>query len=70
MKEDSWSGRLSEGRIVEYAYKELSDGVVALSAKVDGQLTMVVQRNIGTPVTRKQVEAVIEQNFRMAQLAN
>jgi hypothetical protein len=70
MKEDSWSGRLSEGRIVEYAYKELSNGVVALSAKVDGQLTMVVQRNIGTPVTRKQVEAVIEQNFRMAQLAN
>ena len=55
---------------MKYAYKELSDGVVALSAEVDGQLTMVMQRDIGTPVTRKQVEAVIEQNFRMAQLAD
>jgi hypothetical protein len=70
MKEDSWSGRLSEGRIVKYAYKELSDGVVVLSAEVDGQLTMVVQRAIRTPVTRKQVEAAIEQNFRMAHLEN
>jgi hypothetical protein len=70
MREDSWSGRLADGRVVKYAYKELSDGVAALSAKVDGRLTMVVQRDIRAPVTRKQVEAVFEQNFRVAQSAN
>ena len=64
MKEDSWIGTLPDGRVVKYAYKELSDGVAALSAKVEGRLTMVVQRDIRAPQTRKQVEAVFEQNFR------
>ncbi len=70
MKEDSWSGRLAGGRVVKYAYKELSDGVAALSAKVNGRLTMVVQRDINAPVTRKQVEVVFEQNSRVAQSVN
>ena len=65
MKQDSWIGTLPDGRIVQYAYKELADGVAALSAKVEGRLTMVVQRDIRAPVTRKQVEAVFEQNFRV-----
>jgi hypothetical protein len=65
MKEDSWISTLPDGRVVKYAYKELSDGVAALSAKVEGRFTMVVQRDIRAPQTRKQVEAVFEQNFRV-----
>lgn len=63
MKEDSWIDTLPDGRIVKYGYKELSDGVAALSAKVEGRLVMIVQRDVRAPVTREEVAALFEQNL-------
>jgi roadblock/LC7 domain-containing protein len=68
MKEDSWNAISTDGRIVKYAYKELSDGIASISAKVSGRFLMMLQRSISAPLTRKQVEAVFEQNHRVAPL--
>jgi hypothetical protein len=61
MKEDSWKVISADGRIVKYAYKELSDGIAGISAKVNGRFLMILQRSIRAPLTRKQVEAVFAQ---------
>jgi hypothetical protein len=63
MKEDSWNGTLSDGRSVKYGYKELSDGVAALSAKVERRLMMIVQKGVRAPMTREQVEWFFEQKL-------
>jgi hypothetical protein len=57
---ESWTATSSDGKIVRFAYKELSDGVAGISAKTDGRFVMIVQRSIRAPLTRKQVEAVFE----------
>lgn len=58
---ESWTATSSDGKIVRFAYKELSDGVAGISAKMDGRFVMIVQRGIRAPLTRNQVEAVFEQ---------
>ena len=62
MKEDTWDKISNDGRIVKYAYKELSDGVAGISAKKNGRFLMILQRSIRAPLTRKQVEAVFERS--------
>jgi hypothetical protein len=57
---ESWTTTSNGGKIVRFAYKELSDGVAGISAKTDGRFVMIVQRSIRAPLTRKQVEAVFE----------
>jgi hypothetical protein len=60
MKEDTWDTISNDGRIVKYAYKELSDGIAGISAKKNGRFLMILQRSVRAPLTRKQVEAVFE----------
>ena len=60
---DSWSATSRDGRTIQYAYKELSDGTAAISATADGCTTMILQRNLKAPMTRAQVEAAFEENF-------
>ena len=62
MREDSWNVISADGRIVQYAYKELSDGVAGISTETDRRFVMILQRSIRAPLTRKQVEAVFEQD--------
>ncbi|MGA7189380.1 MAG: hypothetical protein WBY66_12850, partial [Candidatus Acidiferrales bacterium] len=64
MKEDVWIAISTEGRIVKYGYKELTDGVAGISAKMHGRFLMILQRSIRAPLTRKQVEANFEQFLR------
>jgi hypothetical protein len=64
MKEDTWNAISTDGRIVKYAYKELSDGVAGISAKKNGRFLMILQRSIRAPLTRKQVEAVFERTCK------
>jgi hypothetical protein len=64
MKYDSWTTKSSDGRTVEFAYKELSDGVAGVSAKTDLLSVMVIQRSIRAPLTRKQVERIFEHDGR------
>jgi hypothetical protein len=61
MRQDSWNSTSSDGKIVKYGYKELTDGIAAISKKVDGKLLMILQRSVRAPLTRKQVEVVFEQ---------
>jgi hypothetical protein len=61
MREDTWIAISTDGRIVKYGYKELSDGIAGISAKMHGRFLMILQRSIRAPLTRKQVEAVFEQ---------
>ena len=61
MRYESWTTNSSDGKIVRFAYKELSDGVAGISAKTDGRFVMILQRSIRAPLTRKQVEDVFEQ---------
>jgi hypothetical protein len=63
MKEDTWNAISTDGRIVKYGYKELSDGVAGISAKRNGRFLMILQRSIRAPLTRKEVEAVFEQTY-------
>jgi hypothetical protein len=58
---DAWIATSSDGRIVKLAYKELSDGIAGISAETDGRFVMILQRSIRAPLTRKQVEAVLDQ---------
>ncbi|MGA8144226.1 MAG: hypothetical protein WB987_10090 [Candidatus Acidiferrales bacterium] len=63
MSFDTWSATSADGRRVRYGYKELSDGTAAISATVDGNTLMILQKNIRAPMTREQVEAVFERSF-------
>jgi hypothetical protein len=63
MNLDSWLVTSFDGRTIQYAYKELSDGTAAISATANGCTTMILQRNLRAPMTRAQVEAAFEQNF-------
>ena len=65
MRYDSWTTKSSDGRTVEFAYKELSDGVAGISAKTDLISVMVIQRSIRAPLTRKQVERIFEQTVAL-----
>jgi hypothetical protein len=65
MRQDFWIGISTDGRIVKYGYKELSDGVAGVSAKGNGRFLMILQRSIRSPLTRTQVEAVFEQFLSM-----
>jgi hypothetical protein len=62
MRHDAWIAASSDGRIVKFAYKELSDGIAGISAETDRRFVMILQRSIRAPLTRKQVEAVFEQS--------
>lgn len=62
MKEDSWSRISTDGKIVKYAYKELSDGIAGISAKANGRFLMILQRSIRAPLTRRQVEAILRKS--------
>lgn len=61
MKEDFWIAISTDGSIVNYGYKELSDGIAGISAKMSGRFLMILQRSVRAPLTRKQVEAIFEQ---------
>ncbi len=61
MRYDSWTTTSPDGKIVRFAYKELSDGVAGISAKMDGRFVMILQRSIKPPLTREEVEAFFEQ---------
>ena len=63
MRYDSWIATSSEGRKVEFAYKELSDGFAAISAKTDEISVMVFERSIPAPLTREQVEKIFEHDY-------
>ncbi|MGA7856041.1 MAG: hypothetical protein WCA15_22160 [Candidatus Acidiferrales bacterium] len=65
MKQDFWKVVSADGKIVKYGYKELSDGVAGVSAKMNGTFLMILQRSVRSPLTRKQVEAVFEHFVRM-----
>jgi hypothetical protein len=60
MRYESWIATSPDGKIVRFAYKELSDGVADISLKTDGRFVMIVQRDVRAPLTRKEVEAVFE----------
>lgn len=62
MRYDSWVATSSEGRKVEFAYKELSDGVAAISAKTEEFSVMVFERGVAAPITREQVERFFERD--------
>jgi len=62
VREDSWNAISHDGRVVHYAYKELSDGIAGISAETCRRFVMILQRSIRAPLTRKQVEAVFEQS--------
>jgi hypothetical protein len=63
MRHDSWIATSSEGRKVESAYKELSDGVAAISAKTDESYVMVFERGVRAPLTQEQVEEIFECDY-------
>jgi hypothetical protein len=65
MSFEYWYATSPEGRVIKYGYKELTDGVAAVSATVDGRTVMILQRSIRVPLTREQVEAVLEENLVM-----
>jgi hypothetical protein len=62
MRYDSWVATSSEGRKVEFAYKELSDGVAAISAKTEELSIMLFERCVTTPLTREQVQRFFERD--------
>jgi len=63
MNLEYWYATSPEGRLVKYGYRELSDGVAAVSATAEGQTKIIVQRSVRAPLTREQVEALFEENF-------
>src|ERR1700730_3976797 len=54
MRYESWTATSPDGKIVRFAYKELSDGVAGISAKTAGRFVMILQRSIRAPLTRKE----------------
>ncbi len=63
MNVDSWWTTSADGRSVRYEYKELSDGIAAISATIDGWSVMILQRSVRAPLTRVQVEAVFAETY-------
>jgi|HubBroStandDraft_6_1064221.scaffolds.fasta_scaffold289287_2 hypothetical protein len=62
MRVDSWCSTALDGRTVKYAYKELSDGIAAISATIEGWSVMVFQKSVREPLTRDEVESLFEVN--------
>jgi hypothetical protein len=60
MRYESWTATSPDGKMVRFAYKELSDGIAGISAKSDERFVMILQRSIRAPLTRKQVEDVFQ----------
>jgi len=60
MSFEYWYATSSEGKAVRYGYKELTDGIAAISATVDGQTMMILQNNVRAPMTREEVEKVFQ----------
>jgi hypothetical protein len=67
MNVDSWCATSADGRSVRYKYKELSDGIAAISATIDGWSVMILQRSVRAPLTRAQVEAVFAETYGASQ---
>jgi hypothetical protein len=70
MSFEYWYSTSPEGRVIKYGYKELSDGVAAISASVEGRSLMILQRSLRAPMTRAQVEALFEEKCAVRDLAN
>jgi hypothetical protein len=68
MRVDSWCATALDGRTVKYAYKELSDGIAAISATIEGWSVMMFQKGVRAPLTRRQVEALFEEKFEVGDL--
>ena len=68
MSFEYWYATSPQG-VVRYGYKELSDGVAAVSATTEGGTTMILQRNVRTPLTRDQVESLFESHLPQRQLS-
>jgi hypothetical protein len=68
MSFEYWYAISSEGRIIRYGYKELSDGVAAISVTVDGRSVMILQRSLRAPLTRAQVETLFEEKSAIKNL--
>jgi hypothetical protein len=69
MSFEYWYATSPEGRVIKYGYKELSDGVAAISATVEGRSLMILQRSLRAPLTRAQVEALFEEKSTIRDLA-
>jgi hypothetical protein len=70
MSFEYWYATSSEGRVIRYGYKELSDGVAAISATVEGRSLMILQRSLRAPMTRAQVETVFEEKSTVRDLTS
>jgi|GEM_PF-2045664 len=70
MSFEYWYSTSPEGRVIKYGYKELSDGVAAISASVEGRSLMILQRSLRAPMTRAQVEALFEEKSTVRDLGN
>lgn len=70
MSFEYWYATSPEGRVVRYGYKELSDGVAAISATVEGRSLMILQRSLRAPMTRAQVETVFEEKSAVRDLTS
>jgi hypothetical protein len=70
MSFEYWYATSPEGRVIKYGYKELSDGVAAISATVEGRSLMILQRSLRAPMTRAQVEALFEEKSAVCDLTS
>jgi hypothetical protein len=70
MSFEYWYATSPEGRVIKYGYKELSDGVAAISATVEGRSLMILQRSLRAPMTRAQVEALFEAKSAVCDLTS
>ena len=61
MSFEYWYATSPEGRVIKYGYKELSDGIAAISASVEGRSLMILQSSLRAPMTRAEVEALFEE---------
>jgi hypothetical protein len=62
MRMDSWCSTALDGRTIKYAYRELSDGIAAISATIEGWSVMILQKSVRAPLTREEVESLFEEN--------
>jgi hypothetical protein len=70
MSFEYWYATSPEGTVVKYGYKELSDGVAAISATVEGRSLMILQKSLRAPLTRTQVEALFEEKSTIRDLTD
>jgi hypothetical protein len=70
MSFEYWYATSPQGRVVRYGYKELSDGVAAISASAEGRSVMILQRSLRAPLTRAEVEALFEEKSTVRDLAS